>query len=255
MSEFTSRICKSLAAIGIAGLVVAALSAAAAAADWPAPPQRAELIGRWEFWHDNRGAMREYVQIERRGSGEYVAAHGYVFDGEEPGQFSYIQLDPRHSSMGTVVFQKVDDPHGESFSVTSSGLLSILDGQGAIPVFNTDGQVVTEVASLASSRRAKILPKDGAKTQDRIAPYQQALVRNYAIEAVRSRLTSPRSARFSSLRETLVQHAGEGVYLVTGHVDSQNRFGATVRTRWTAEIDCFRPNGGSCTVSRVAVVE
>lgn len=48
---------------------------------------------------------------------------------------------------------------------------------------------------------------------------------------VRDQLKSPSTAKFSNVEAT-----GTGPWTVTGAVDSQNSFGATVRTTWTCRV-------------------
>ncbi len=57
-------------------------------------------------------------------------------------------------------------------------------------------------------------------------------------DPVKAQLRAPSTAEFPSTRAPGVsaRHLGEGVYSVRGFVDSQNGFGAMLRTSWTCEI-------------------
>lgn len=55
-------------------------------------------------------------------------------------------------------------------------------------------------------------------------------------KAVKTRLRSPGSAKFPSLSEASSERIGECVFQVTGFVDSQNGFGATIRTHYSTEM-------------------
>lgn len=57
---------------------------------------------------------------------------------------------------------------------------------------------------------------------------------------VRERLVSPTSADFAFAKPVL--NSVSGVWLMTSYVDSQNKFGALVRTRFTCEV---KKNGSS----------
>ena len=52
---------------------------------------------------------------------------------------------------------------------------------------------------------------------------------------IESNLKSPSTAEFSNLRDTKMEKFGNG-YLVKGYVDSENSFGANIRTYYSVEI-------------------
>lgn len=62
----------------------------------------------------------------------------------------------------------------------------------------------------------------------------------HAENAVRDRLVAPATASFSPYRDTTVTTVGDR-WTVRGWVDSQNRFGAMVRTNYTVVIQVTRP--------------
>jgi len=51
-------------------------------------------------------------------------------------------------------------------------------------------------------------------------------------------LRAPASAKFPTMgkQDVLSIHSGNGVYLVDGYVDSQNGFGAMLRSNWECKI-------------------
>lgn len=49
-------------------------------------------------------------------------------------------------------------------------------------------------------------------------------------------LKSPATAKFAGYGETAAQHRGGGEYEVISHVDSQNEFGALIRTKYYCHV-------------------
>jgi len=224
----------------------------ASAQDWPEIAAEGQLVGRWEVWHDNQGQMREYVQIVERSDGSYVAFQSYQHYGGEITAFREIALRLIFNRDGARNFRKVDDPHGEAYWVMADDGLAVAHPQGVIPVFDTTGQSVAAVPPVGRANEASARAASQT-TSGEIDPYRQALVRNYAIEEIRNRLVSPRSARFSSLWETEVRHVGNWTYIVAGHVDARNRAGTRVRFQWAAEVECYNEGGSTCRVTRAGL--
>lgn len=225
----------------------------ASAQDWPEIAAERQLVGRWEVWHDNQGQMRQFIQIERRLDGNYIAREGHRYFDEDPTNFREIALRVRQDNGDVIIFDRVGDPHSEAFWVMSEGNLAIEDDEGLIPLFDTRGTQQASVPSADHPTNQRTSQQASTADTNGIDPYRQALVRNYAIEAVRERLVSSQDARFSSLTQTGVHHRGNGLYTVTGFVDSLNRMGAMVRSNWTAEVDCFSPVGSICDVVGVTI--
>lgn len=226
------------------------------AQDWPEIASGGELVGRWEVWHDNQGQMQQFVQIERRADGSYIAREGHRHFDEEPTEFSEIALRVRQDNGDIVIFDRIGDPHSEAFWVLSEGNLAIEDDEGLIRLFDTRGTVQASVPPVNRPSHQQAPQRASAGyTRSDINAYRKALVRNYAIEEIRNRLVSPRGARFSSLRETQVERGGEWLYIVAGHVDTQNRLGARVRIRWAAEVECYNEAGSTCRVTRAGLEE
>lgn len=57
-----------------------------------------------------------------------------------------------------------------------------------------------------------------------------------ARDFVRGQLKAPATATFPGRDEARVENLGDGRYKVFSYVDSQNGFGAMVRTRWACEL-------------------
>lgn len=53
---------------------------------------------------------------------------------------------------------------------------------------------------------------------------------------VKQKLTSPGSAKFPLSQEAKIKNLDANTWLVTAHVDSQNGFGAMIRTRYQAKL-------------------
>lgn len=53
---------------------------------------------------------------------------------------------------------------------------------------------------------------------------------------VGNRLKAPATARFQDYRDVAVSHPAGGGFRVRGYVDSQNSFGAMLRTQWNCEV-------------------
>lgn len=77
--------------------------------------------------------------------------------------------------------------------------------------------------------------REAEKEQER----QRAITgdaRYTAKEFVKKRLRSPSTATFSGSTETTVTKTKAGDYFVTGWVDSQNGFGAMIRSTWAVQM-------------------
>ena len=76
---------------------------------------------------------------------------------------------------------------------------------------------------------------------------QKLLAYNLAADCVKSRLKSPSSAKFASSfdKKGHVNHLGDDRYKVVSYVDSQNGFGAMIRSRWTVTIKIYE-SSSSC---------
>lgn len=226
------------------------------AQDWPEVAAEGQFVGRWEVWHDNQGQMRQFVQIERRADGHYFAHVGHRYFEEESTDFRKIALRVRQDNGDVIIFDKVGDPHSEAFWVMSEGNLAIEDDEGLIQLFDTRGIAQASVApvhQVASQGTARLSYSESPSGD--INSYRKALVRNYAIEEIRTQLVSPRTARFSSLHETRIEQTGDWLYIVAGYVDTQNRLGARVRVQWAAQVECYNEAGSTCRVTRAGLEE
>lgn len=70
---------------------------------------------------------------------------------------------------------------------------------------------------------------------------------------VKQRLKSPSTAKFPPTNTATVSKTPNGTYIVSSYVDSQNGFGATIRTNWVAEIE-YLP-GGKVKLIDIAFIE
>lgn len=57
-----------------------------------------------------------------------------------------------------------------------------------------------------------------------------------AEELVKQKLKSPGSAKFASVYDQQISDLGEGRYRITSYVDSQNSFGALIRTNYVCTV-------------------
>lgn len=81
------------------------------------------------------------------------------------------------------------------------------------------------------------------KPKERIKEYEAKVYAEYAVEKL---LKSPSSAKFSKINKTSFRELGilefEG-YVVEGYVDSQNGFGAMIRSKYYVEVYYDKANG------------
>ena len=59
---------------------------------------------------------------------------------------------------------------------------------------------------------------------------------NIAQQFVAQQLKAPSTAEFPSVRDVTIVTAGRCGFTISGYVDAQNSFGATLRTRYTATV-------------------
>lgn len=89
-----------------------------------------------------------------------------------------------------------------------------------------EAQEKLKQASLARSRQNE-------KWESEHAKWDAALMSQKFIEP---RLKAPASAKFQDFSDAAVAHMGGGVYTVSSYVDSQNGFGAMLRTHYTCRL-------------------
>lgn len=89
---------------------------------------------------------------------------------------------------------------------------------------------------LAALIYSGITKKEPTTTESRSATSDEslAMARIMSEELVKQRLKSPSSAKFSA--SPFIELLGNKTYSVTGYVDSQNSFGAMIRTRYNAVV-------------------
>ncbi|MVX36119.1 hypothetical protein [Myroides sp. LoEW2-1] len=76
------------------------------------------------------------------------------------------------------------------------------------------------------------------ESEDRSVDHSEILAFNYAMDCVKSQLKSPSSAIFANSNEKKqsVTYNGSGVYVVRSWVDSQNSFGAMLRSNFECTV-------------------
>lgn len=72
----------------------------------------------------------------------------------------------------------------------------------------------------------------------------------YGQEFVKRNLKAPRSAKFGGYRNTSVQHYTGCKFVVSGYVDSQNSFGAMLRSNYSVTLT---PNGRNWTLLDIQI--
>lgn len=90
------------------------------------------------------------------------------------------------------------------------------------------------------------LPSNESSNDSKIS-FDNYSAKVYAEMAVEKRLKSPSSAKFSGWEKTEIiknQYNGLNGFIVSGYVDSQNGFGATIRSRYSVEIYLDEKTGG-----------
>ena len=88
-------------------------------------------------------------------------------------------------------------------------------------------------ARVADEARAK---KEASEKQHHRAMHADIRAFSEAKDYVRRRLKSPSSSDFASMDDSTIINHGEGKYLVRSFVDSQNTFGAKIRTEYFCEM-------------------
>lgn len=111
-------------------------------------------------------------------------------------------------------------------------------------------QHAKEIQDRAAAKKAKDEERR-AEGEARMLPIRLC---NAAQEAVSSQLKSPATAEFSSCTIPGVYFEwadGSGVYSIKGHVDSQNGFGAMIRSRYVVKM--YSPDDKNFTIVRVSI--
>lgn len=71
--------------------------------------------------------------------------------------------------------------------------------------------------------------------KDEVAGWTETEARSLCHKQVANRLKSPSTADFEGLTEFAAERTADS-WKVSGHVDSQNSFGATIRTQYTCNV-------------------
>lgn len=72
----------------------------------------------------------------------------------------------------------------------------------------------------------------GGEKPEHSATAADVMMQQFVLE----KLKSPGSAEFASVYDTKSEYAGDNVYIVKSYVDSQNSFGAKIRTNYIGKI-------------------
>lgn len=99
-----------------------------------------------------------------------------------------------------------------------------------IPWFNI-GVIVFIVAIVATFIIINKMP-EWSNSGSYISDDYKAGLFAFAKEMVSSHLKSPTTAKYPLYTQCSFQKGEDNVYMITGYVDSQNGFGATVREQW-----------------------
>ena len=89
---------------------------------------------------------------------------------------------------------------------------------------------------LNEERRAEREKKRAEKKWDQLCNHSKGDALTYARELVKVKLKSPRSAKFSGLGSTDIKLYKNCEYVVAGYVDSQNGFGAMIRSNYNVHL-------------------
>lgn len=89
------------------------------------------------------------------------------------------------------------------------------------------------------SRPRSVSTPRPTKTRAPVLEHDEVDARLMCREFVEERLKAPSTAKFDRRSETAMHHGG-GRYAVTGTVDAQNAFGATIRSRYGCELHYSR---------------
>ena len=96
-----------------------------------------------------------------------------------------------------------------------------------------------EQASMAEISRQEQEGRERRREAEKEMERQRSIAsdaRYSAKEFVKRRLRAPSTASFSGLTETSVTKTKDGDYFVMGWVDSQNGFGAMIRSTWAVQM-------------------
>ena len=94
------------------------------------------------------------------------------------------------------------------------------------------------------ARRAEVRAEINSEAEARLKDKREDALAAATVacrDYVRKRLEAPLTALFAPAPETIKENRGNGIYRISGYVDSKNRSGASVRTRFACEL--HTPNG------------
>ena len=129
-----------------------------------------------------------------------------------------------------------------SYCISPTGKLAAAANQRSIAAANAqkDQTQAQEVQQQQAEDAAQAAQQQAdAANQQKAAQNSMEAKEDAYFEAqhfVNERLKAPDSAKYPHLDESQVQLVGDNLYAVSGYVDSQNSFGAMLRSHWTAKL-------------------
>ncbi|MGQ1889145.1 hypothetical protein ACT29H_01755 [Thermophagus sp. OGC60D27] len=143
---------------------------------------------------------------------------------------------------GAILFVTMSDTEKASMEIDS-----IVNKIQDVTSFSELDKLISEVDSIVSlypeltPYADSVVFKQRPNWENKILEKQKSILAirafNVAQEAVKKRLRSPSTANFASFHDNESKSWDEdGIFICQFHVDSQNGFGAMVRTRWQVKL-------------------
>jgi hypothetical protein len=97
--------------------------------------------------------------------------------------------------------------------------------------------------------------EEQAKKLAKIESGQKSLARVLAEDAIREKLKAPATAKFSGTSDTRVIQFEPNRWMVNGHVDAQNVFGAQIRSNYSVTVEFEDERDDSYRIQTVTLME
>jgi thioesterase domain-containing protein len=104
----------------------------------------------------------------------------------------------------------------------------------SVPKEQVKARMEQNAAADAREKVERIAAKEAAKSARAAKADTAAFLR--ARDYMEARLKAPKTADFAGYWDSTIENLGAGKYRVTSYVDSQNGFGALIRTRYTCHL-------------------
>jgi hypothetical protein len=156
---------------------------------------------------------------------------------------SQTMVENSHNNNNVALKGKIPPPNEKIEAIhPKSGLSGKSKGAEKLATYITIGIVLLIfIASLnTKSNKSSSRKTDTAATKSYDAGSRNIEAYNMMETFVKKRLKSPSKAEFPGVFDGKVDHVtydGMGVYNISSYVDSQNSFGATIRTRFSGSIE------------------